>query len=325
MAANDQELPVLPAIQVMEESTGAQPGYRRAHARGLVVGGTFQATPAAAALTVAEHFQGTAVPVQVRLSNAAGNPLAPDRQSSSTGRALGLGVRFVLPSGAVASWAAVNLPAFPARTPQDFLRLTAAQKPFLSLQPNPFKLVAYLLTRPHLLPTIKAIAKMKPARSFGCTPFNGIHTYFLVDQKNNRQAVRYAWLPRAGIESLLPTESSALPPQYLLAEMRQRLRTGAVQWELQFQFPEAIDSLEDASRAWPAERKTIVAGTLTINSVEPDQKAAEGLVFDPTGVVPGLKMSDDPLLRFRSAVYSESYRRRSQETRVEPPPPDMDQ
>ncbi|HEY2899745.1 MAG TPA: catalase family peroxidase [Polyangia bacterium] len=325
MAANNQELPVLPAIQVMEESTGTKAGYRRAHARGLVVRGTFQATPAAAALTVAEHFQGAAVPVQIRLSNAAGNPFAPDRQSSSTGRALGLGVRFGLPSGAVASWAAVNIPAFPARTPEDFLRITAAQKPFLSLQPNPFKIIAYLLTRPQVLPTIKAIAKMKPARSFGCTRFNGIHTYFLVSGKADRQAIRYAWLPRAGIDSVPPSESGDLPPQYLLEEMRQRLSRGPVQWDLQFQFPEASDSLVDASRAWPAERQTILAGTLTVTAVEPDQKAADGLVFDPTGVVPGLEMSDDPLLRFRSAVYSESYRRRSQETPGEAPPPDLDQ
>jgi catalase len=58
---------------------------------------------------------------------------------------------------------------------------------------------------------------------------------------------------------------------------------------------------------------------------EPDQRAVEGLVFDPTGVVPGLELSDDPLLRFRAAVYSESYRRRSQEARNEAAPSDMGQ
>ena len=317
--------PVLPAIEAMETYTGTCPGYRRAHARGLVLHGAFQATDEARGLTTAEHFQGPSVPTQIRLSNASGNPFAPDRVSASQGKALGLAVRFKLPSGATASWAAVNIPAFPARTPQDFIRVTATQRPFLSLQPNPFKVLAYLLARPSLFPAIKAIARLKPARSFATAAFNGIHTYFLVNAQGMRQPVRYSWFPRAGVESLSLSDSKHLPRQYLLDEIRQRLAASPVQWDLRFHLAQHGDDLLDASRAWPNDRKMIVAGTLTAISPEPDQSAVEGLVFDPTGVVPGIELSDDPLLRFRSQVYSESFRRRSQETRDQLPPTDLGQ
>ncbi|HVR64487.1 MAG TPA: catalase family peroxidase [Polyangia bacterium] len=317
--------PVLPTIEAIEKYGGSQAGYRRAHARGIVLRGTFEAAPQARALTVAEHFQGAAIPVQVRLSNAAANPFAPDRGSPSVGRTLGLSVRFVLPSGAAASWAGVNIPVFPAATPQDFLRITRAQKPFLSLAPNPFKIIAYILSRPSVLPAIKAIARLKPARSFGTTAYNGLHAYFLVNAKGERQAVRYSWQPRAGVETLAPADARRLPPLYLLQEIRERLAAGPVRWDLSFQLAAPGDPLTDASRAWPPARPTVPGGTLTVSGPVEDQRSVEALVFDPTGVVPGIELSDDPLLRFRAQVYSESYRRRSGETRAAPPPADMGQ
>lgn len=39
------------------------------------------------------------------------------------------------------------------------------------------------------------------------------------------------------------------------------------------------------------------------------------LVFDPTVVPPGIELSDDPVLHFRSESYAESHRRRSSETK----------
>jgi catalase len=323
--STSEQLPVLRAIEVIEKSTGTCPGYRRAHARGLVLHGAFQPTAEARGLTTAEHFQGSSIPTQIRLSNASGNPFANDRMSASKGKALGLAVRFKLPSGGTASWAAVNLPAFPARTPEDFIQVTATQRSFLGMQPNPFKVIAYLLTHPSTFPAIKAIARLKPARSFATAAFNGLHTYFLVNAQGVRQPVRYSWFPRAGVEELSLSDSKHLPQQYLLDEIRQRLAASPVQWELRFHLAQHGDALLDASQAWPADRKMIVAGTLTAIKPEPDQSAVEGLVFDPTGVVPGIELSDDPLLRFRSQVYSESFKRRSQETREKLPPVDLGQ
>ena len=176
-------------VDAVEKHTGMTQGFRRGHARGLVCRGSFQATPEVRAFTNAEHFRGDVVPVQARLSNASGNAWAPDRASPRVGRPVGLGVRFQLPSGAVASWAAVSLPAFPARTPEDFLRLTRAQNP--SGQPNPFKMIAYVLSRPSAFAALKAVATLPPVQSFAYTRFNGIHTYYLVSEHGIKQPFRY--------------------------------------------------------------------------------------------------------------------------------------
>jgi catalase len=274
---------------------------------------------------VAEHFQGGSIRVAVRMSNGTASAFAPDRESDTVGKVLGLAVRFQLASGKVASWAAVNLPSFVARTPEDFIRLTLAQRPAFFGKPNPFALVSYLLTRPSVFPGIKAVATMKPVPSFVSVDYGGLHTYFLVDAGGTRRPVRYRWVPRAGVAWLGPDEARKLPPQYLLAELRDRLAGGPALWDLRFQLAEPGDTLDDASRAWPADRPTRHAGTLTVTHVESDQNAHELLVFDPTGVVPGIELSEDPILRFRAAAYSESYRRRSTETRAKPPPADMGQ
>jgi catalase len=311
------------AVEAMEKYTGVERGYRRAHPRGLVCAATFTATPELRALTTAEHFQGATIPTHVRLSNASGSPHAPDRMSPTVGKVLGLAVRFTLPSGAVASWAAANLPSFVARTPEDFIRVTSAQKPALFGKPNPLKILSYLWSRPSAFAAVKAIAMMPAATSFAQVRFNGIHTYVFVAPNGTRQPFRYAWIPRAAPFASTPSATSE--PQFLLVELRARLATAPLSWQLQLQFPAAGDALDDATRAWPDNRRTLDAGTLTVTAVAPDQRALESLVFDPTGVVPGLELSADPLLRFRADVYSESYNRRTHEKRDGATPADMGQ
>jgi hypothetical protein len=44
---------------------------------------------------------------------------------------------------------------------------------------------------------------------------------------------------------------------------------------------------------WAGSSSLLVAGTLTVERVEQDQRTLESLVFDPTGVVPGLELSSD--------------------------------
>jgi catalase len=203
------------AVEVMEKYTGVERGYRRAQARGVVCHGSFQATKEARDISSAEHFQGDVIPAQVRLSNAAGSPLAPDRASECIGKVLGLGVRFQLPSGSVASWAAANLPSFVARTPEDFIRITAAQKPAFFGKPNPLCILFYACSRPSAFAALKAIATMPLSPSFAHVRFNGIHTYCLVAANGSRQPFRYRWLPCAGVATLPSSESRMRPAQYL--------------------------------------------------------------------------------------------------------------
>jgi catalase len=56
----------------------------------------------------------------------------------------------------------------------------------------------------------------------------------------------------------------------------------------------------------------IDAGTLELVGPETGRETnGDVLVFDPTRVVAGIELSDDPVLHVRSRVYSESVRRRT--------------
>lgn len=304
-------------MHVMEKYTGVVPGYRRAHARGHGFSGYFEATPEVAELTTAEHFQGGRIPTIVRLSNAAGSPYAPDLGSPRQGATLGLAIAFELASGAYTTWGAPNISSFPARTAQEFITLTTAtRRSRLTGRPSSFRLVAFAFQNRHLIPGLKSILHHPPVRSFAATQFNGLHAYYLVRADGTRQAFRYHWVPTIHGGPNVTREYAALwPPQYLIEEMKQRLRRGPVQWNLVFDLAEDSDPTDDQTIPWPASRPKLKAGVLTLTDEHSDQQAIEQMVFDPMNVVPGIECSDDPILTYRSLIYQESHARRTSEKR----------
>jgi catalase len=53
------------------------------------------------------------------------------------------------------------------------------------------------------------------------------------------------------------------------------------------------------------------AGTIEVTGPDPDREQdGEVVVFDPTRVVDGIELSDDPILRYRGAAYGASVSRR---------------
>ena len=316
MTSDNDPATVAAAMAAMERYTGAVPGYRRAHAHGHGFVGHFEATGAVAGLTLAEHLQGGRVAVVVRLSNGAGSPYAPDLQSARRGGTLGLGIRFALPSGGYATWGAPNLTAFPARTPQDFIALTGAQRRNARGRLNPLRLLAFVARHPRTVPGLRALVGHPPIRSFAAADFHGLHAYYLVDAEGRRQAFRYHWIATV-TDARTVTEEEAVqwPPQFLVEEMCQRVAREPVRWELVFELAQDGDPTHDQLLAWPASRPRIHAGTLTLTAEHPDQDVIEGLVFDPTNVPAGIECSDDPLLAFRSAVYGASHATRTRETK----------
>lgn len=61
-------------IGAIEAAAGPHPGYRRAHSRGVCVGGWFEGTADGAALSAARVFSQGRVPVLGRLSIGGGDP-----------------------------------------------------------------------------------------------------------------------------------------------------------------------------------------------------------------------------------------------------------
>src|SRR5258708_25010293 len=65
-------------FEAMAQDPGTKPGYRVAHAKGIVCEGTFVSSAGAAALSKASHFQRGSVPVTVRLSVGSADPCVAD-------------------------------------------------------------------------------------------------------------------------------------------------------------------------------------------------------------------------------------------------------
>ncbi len=314
MTTNPQDLGgperVTRTLHNMESNVGYVPGFRRAHARGVAFRGSFTATPEAAALTVAPHMQGDAIDVVVRLSNGAGNPYTVDKSSDRKGAVMGLAVRFALPDGSTAEWAALNIPDFPAHVPDDFAGLAGAQKKNRKGKPNPLRLAAFVIMHLQVLPGLKAILGVVTAQSFATQRYNGLHAYFLVDADGTRRAFRYRWIPRAGVHGITPAEDKLLPPQFLISEIKQRVAREPIAWDLVFQLAEPGDETDDMTKHWPETRPQVTAGRLVVETLHENQDQVDRSMFDPTLVPAGIEVSADPVLHFRSEIYIESQKRR---------------
>jgi catalase len=303
-------------LGAMEKYMNNVSGYKRGHARGVAFHGTFTPTPEVAELTTAEHLQGEPIACVVRLSNGGSSPYLPDRVGAKRGNTLGMGVRFELPSGDYSMWTALNAPAFPPRTPDDFTAMVSAQRAELpGGLPNPLRLAAFLAARPHAFAGIKAAATLAPPQSFATARFNGFHAYYLVRADGRREAFRFRWIPLAGIAAMDPADNVDLPPQYLVSEMKQRVEREPVAWRLEFQLADPDDPTDDLTHLWPESRRLIDAGRLAVDRPHEDPDLVDTWVFDPTRMPPGIELSDDPVLHFRSEAYAESHRRRTRETR----------
>ena len=289
------------AIEGINEAFGRHRA-RALHAKGTLCSGTFTATPEAAALTRAAHMQGRPVEATVRLSNGSGNPSSPDYAPDVRG----LATSFHLPDGSRTDISAQTSPHFPMRTPDEFIALVRANKPGLS---RIWKVPLYLIRHPRVLSAVRDDARaLKPPASYATRRYYGIHAYRWVGAGGDARFVRYTWLPQAQEPDLSTREAKARGRDYLQEDLRERLAKGPIRFDLQLQIAAPGDEVDDPSREWPADRETVIAGTLEVTGLS---DAPDTIVFDPARVTDGIELSNDPVLRFRPRAYSISAERRS--------------
>src|SRR5436309_6900030 len=104
---------------------GVHPGFRPAHAKGLMCAGTFTPSPEAAELTRAPHAGRPATPVTVRYSDSTGIPTIPDNDLARSGPR-GIAVRFHLADHVHTDIVAHSTNGFPVRTGEEFLEFLRA-------------------------------------------------------------------------------------------------------------------------------------------------------------------------------------------------------
>src|SRR5438093_6218634 len=72
-------------LDALDALSGLHPGFRPAHAKGLMCSGVFTPSPEAAKLTYAPHASQPATPVTVRYSDSTGVPTIPDNDPARSG------------------------------------------------------------------------------------------------------------------------------------------------------------------------------------------------------------------------------------------------
>lgn len=294
-------------FDTMVQLPGNQPGYRLIHAKGIVCEGTFAPTKEAATLSRAEHFRGVMVPVILRFSEAPPDPAVSDIAPDAAPH--GIAVRFKLSGGKETDIIASSHNGFFVGTGEDVLAFQKAKVATDRTQPHPWPIEAFLATHPRAL---KFVKDPKPIPvSFATEAYYGDDTFLLVNKKGPKQAVRYQILPVAGQHYLTDSEAKLKSPNFLFEELRTHLAQEPVKFRFLIQLPNSGDPTNDASLAWPDDRKTVELGTITITSVVSDSDAAQrALAFDPTRLTDGIELSDDPLPALRSRVSKLSWMHR---------------
>jgi catalase len=291
---------------------------RVVHARGAGAHGFFQAYEGNAALTRAAFLCDTAAktPVFARFSTVGGS-----RGSTDLARDVrGFAVKFYTSEGNF-DLVGNNIPVFFIQDGIKFPDFVHAVKPephhempqassahdsfwdFVGLVPETLHMVLWLMSD-RALP-----------RSFRTMQGFGVHTFRLVDAAGESRLVKFHWKPLLGLRSLLWEEAQLLSgkdPDFHRRDLWEAIASGAFpEWELGVQVVTdemaasiGVDLL-DATKIIPEELAPVrPLGKMTLDRNPTNFFAeTEQVAFCVANLVPGVDVTDDPLMQARLFSY----------------------
>ena len=294
---------------------------RVVHPRGSGAHGYFQVYKPLTRYSQAAVFSDPSIktPVFVRFSLVNGNLGTAD----TTRDARGFATKFYTTEGI---WDLVgnNIPVFFIQDAIKFPDLVHAFKPepnndmpqastahnnfwdFISLTPESMHMVMWIMSD-RALP-----------RSYRMMDGFGVHTFRLINAEGKSTFVKFHWKPLLGVHSLVWDEAQQLAgkePDFHRRDLWDAIDNKAYpEYELALQLVPEEDGdklgfdLLDPTKLWPEDQIPLQrVGKLTLNR-NPDNFFAETeqIAFHPGHVVPGIDMSDDPLLQGRLFSYSDT-------------------
>ena len=208
----------------------------------------------------------------------------------------------------------ISFPLFPVRTPEIFYeRLLAFKQDLATGKPDPAQVKAFEERHPETVEVLKKITAEPQASGFGNTTFHGLNTFLFTNAAGKTTPVRWILKPMQPFEA-----ARAAPPDknYLFHDLITQIHRQPLRWRLMVIVGKPGDPTNDPSIGWPADREQVDVGTLTLDRVEAEESSpATDINFNPLTLPAGMAPSDDPVLRVRSPVYSESHTRRTSETK----------
>ncbi len=287
---------------------GVHPGFRPAHAKGILLSGTFTPSAEAASLTRAPHLSRNSTPVTARFSDFAGIPTVADNDAQS-GSPRGFAVRFHLAPHAHTDIVAHSVDSFAVRTAEElvaFLNAVSATDP---AAPHPNAVEQFLGAHPAAMRFVQ-IPKPVPT-SFARESFFAVSAFKFTNADGVSRYGRYRVLPVAGNEHLGDADAATRSPSFLFDEIKERIARGPVRFRVAVQLAEDGDAVDDATVRWPEERPQRAFGEISLQELAADNAGAQQhIIFDPIPRVGGIEASADPLFEARANIYLMSGRRR---------------
>jgi catalase len=286
---------------------GLHPGFRPAHAKGVMLTGTFTPSSDAASLTRAPHIARDSTLVAARFSNSTGLPEIPDNDPNANPR--GLAIRFHLAEHVHTDIISHSTDGFPTRTGEEFLEFLRAAASSGPSQPSPTPIEAFLAAHPKALAFVQT-PKPSPS-SFARESYFGVTAMRFTNKDGVSRYGRYRILPEAGNEHLDEATVKTKDANYLFHELTERLAKGPISFQILVQMANDTDIVDDATVHWPEERPLLNLGRIVLTApVAENAREQKKIIFDPIPRVDGIEPSDDPLLELRAAIYLLSGRRR---------------
>ncbi len=295
-------------IQVLDDLNGVHPGYRPAHAKGVMFSGIFTPSREAASFTRALHAQQASTPVTVRFSDSAGFPTVADNDPMHASPR-GIAVRFHLAEHIHTDIIAHSTDGFPVRTAEEFLVFLRALQTSGPTAPKPTPIESFLATHPRALQFVQT-PKPIPA-SFARESYYGVNAFKFTNREGASRIGRYRIRPEAGNDHLDAAAAAAKGPSFLFDEITARVARGPVKFNIFVQMAAPGDVVDDASIHWPDDRPQLTFGAIALTQhVADDPNEQRKIIFDPIPRTDGIESAGDPLLTPRADVYLMSGRRR---------------
>jgi catalase len=291
-----------------KDNGGVHPGFRPAHAKGILLRGSFTPSAEAASLTRAPHLQRNSTPVTVRFSNFAGIPTVADNDPQGAGPR-GFAVRFHLAEHVHTDIIGHSVDAFPVRTAEELLEFLHALAATDPAGPHPNAIERFLGAHPAASRFVQ-IPKPIPT-SFAKESFFAVSAFRFTNAGGLSRYGRYRVVPVAGNEYLDEAEAAARSPNFLFDEITERVAKGPVRFRVAVQLAAGGDTVDDATVGWPEERPQLAFGEISLQEIMPNNASEQRqIIFDPIPRVDGIEASEDPLFEPRANVYLMSGRRR---------------
>ncbi len=291
---------------------------RVVHARGAAAHGVFRANGAAEKITRAGFLaSGVETPVFVRFSNVVGSRGSADVVRDTRGFA----TKFYTDEG-VYDLVGNNIPVFFIQDAIKFPDIVHAAKPHPDREipqaqsaHDTFWDFVSLHTEAQAH-TMWQMSDRGIPRSNRMMAGFGVHTFRLVNHDGDTTLVKFHWKPRAGVHSVTWEEAqliNGIDPDFHRRDLADAIEAGAYpEWDLGVQtFPDTDDEtfegidLLDPTKLVPEELAPVqLIGTMTLNANPTNYFAeTEQVAFHPGHLVPGIDVTNDPLLQGRLFSY----------------------